>query len=126
MYVPDKLWRGEISPTDCYFRQGSIYQQTAEEVCSRMDVFLPMLTPEAKEYLEAINDLKGQRSLFPVGFSVLPYRCSQRREGFYYRYIFFVMSIRWRHLRYREESGKELYNGPLVKTTLEEIIVNTF
>ena len=63
MYVLDKLWRGEISPTDCYFRQGSIYQQTAKEVCSRMDAFLQMLTPEAKEYLEAINDLKSDLAL---------------------------------------------------------------
>ena len=59
MYVLKELWRGEISPTDRRVRQGSEYQQTAKEVREKMGEFLEMLTPEAREQLEAINDLKS-------------------------------------------------------------------
>ena len=63
MYVLRELWRGEISPTDRRVRQGSEYQQTAKEVREKMGEFLEMLTPEAKEQLEAINDLKSDLSV---------------------------------------------------------------
>ena len=63
MYVLRELWRGEISPTDRRVRQGSEYQQTAKEVRAKMGEFLEMLTPEAKEQLEAINDLKSDLSV---------------------------------------------------------------
>ena len=63
MYVLKELWRGEISPTDRRVRQGSEYQQTAKEVREKMGEFLEMLTPEAKEQLEAINDLKSDLSV---------------------------------------------------------------
>ena len=58
-----ELWRGEISPTDRRVRQGSEYQQTAKEVREKMGEFLEMLSPEARERLEAINDLKSDLSV---------------------------------------------------------------
>ncbi len=63
MDVLRELWRGEISPTDRRVRQGSEYQQTAKEVREKMGEFLEMLTPEAREQLEAINDLKSDLSV---------------------------------------------------------------
>ena len=63
MDVLRELWRGEISPTDRRVRQGSEYQQTAKEVREKMGEFLEMLTPEARERLEAINDLKSDLSV---------------------------------------------------------------
>ena len=63
MDVLRELWRGEISPTDRRVRQGSEYQQTAKEVREQMGEFLEMLSPEARERLEAINDLKSDLSV---------------------------------------------------------------
>ena len=63
MDVLRELWRGEISPTDRRVRQGSEYQQTAKEVREKMGEFLEILTPEAREQLEAINDLKSDLSV---------------------------------------------------------------
>ena len=63
MDVLRELWRGDISPTDRRVRQGSEYQQTAKEVREKMGEFLEMLSPEARERLEAINDLKSDLSV---------------------------------------------------------------
>lgn len=63
MYVLKELWRGEISPTDRRVRQGSEYQQTAKEVREKMGEFLETLSSEAREQLEAINDLKSDLSV---------------------------------------------------------------
>ena len=63
MYMLRELWRGEISPTDRRVRQGSEYQQQAMEVRKQMADFLKMLSPEAKERMEAITDLKHGLSL---------------------------------------------------------------
>lgn len=63
MDVLRELWRGEISPTDRRVRQGSEYQQTAKEVREKMGEFLEILSPEARERLEAINDLTSDLSV---------------------------------------------------------------
>lgn len=63
MYVLRELWRGEISPTDRRVRQGSEYQQQATEVRKQMADFVKMLSPEAKERMETITDLKHSLSL---------------------------------------------------------------
>ena len=63
MYVLKELWWGNISPTDRRVRQGSEYQQTAKEVREKMGEFLETLSPEAREQLEAINDLKSDLSV---------------------------------------------------------------
>ena len=63
MYVLDRLWRGEIAPTERSFRQGSQYQGTVKELCRQMDELLKLLSPEAKEQLEAVSALKSDISM---------------------------------------------------------------
>lgn len=63
MYVLRDLWRGEISPTDRRVRQGSEYQQRAAEVRKQMMEFAKVLSPEAKERMETITDLKHSLSM---------------------------------------------------------------
>lgn len=59
MYVMDRLWQGEISPAERRIRLGSEYQRTAHEVCQKIEAFRATLTPEAREQLEVIGDLKS-------------------------------------------------------------------
>ena len=74
MYVLRDLWRGEISPTDRRVRQGSEYQQQAMEISKQMADFVKMLSPEAKERMEDINDQKhsmamlAEEDVFIYGF----------------------------------------------------------
>ena len=63
MYVLRELWRGEISPTDRRVRQGSEYQQRAAEVRKQIIEFAAILSPEDKERMEAITDLKHSLSM---------------------------------------------------------------
>ena len=63
MYMLRELWRGEISPTDRRVRQGSEYQQRAAEVRKQLTEFAAMLSPEAKERMEDINDQKHSLSM---------------------------------------------------------------
>ena len=63
MYVLRDLWRGEISPTDRRVRQGSEYQQRAAEVRKQIAEFAAMLSPEAKERREDINDQKHSMAM---------------------------------------------------------------
>ena len=63
MYVLRELWRGEISPTDRRVRQGSEYQQRAAEVRKQMMELAAMLSPEVKERMDTINDLKHDLSM---------------------------------------------------------------
>lgn len=63
MYVLDRLWRGEIVPTERSFRQRSKYQITLKELCQQMDEFLKLLSPEAKKQLEAVSALKSDISM---------------------------------------------------------------
>ena len=74
MYVLRDLWRGEISPTDRRVRQGSEYQQRAAEARKQIAEFAAMLSPEAKEKMEDINDQKhsmamlAEEDVFIYGF----------------------------------------------------------
>ena len=74
MYVLRELWRGEISPTDRRVRQGSEYQQRAAEARKQIAEFAAMLSPEAKERMEEINDQKhsmamlAEEDVFIYGF----------------------------------------------------------
>ena len=63
MYVLRELWRGEVSPTDRRVRQGSEYQQRAAEVRKQMMELTTMLSPEVKERIDTINDLKHDLSM---------------------------------------------------------------
>ena len=74
MYVLRDLWRGEISPTDRRVRQGSEYQQRAAEARKQIAEFTAILSPEAKERMEDINDQKhsmamlAEEDVFIYGF----------------------------------------------------------
>ena len=74
MYVLRDLWRGEISPTDRRVRQGSDYQQRAAEARKQIAEFTAILSPEAKERMEDINDQKhsmamlAEEDVFIYGF----------------------------------------------------------
>ena len=74
MYMLRELWRGEISPTDRRVRQGSEYQQRAAEVRKQMMELTAMLSPEAKERMEDINDqnhsmaMLAEEDVFIYGF----------------------------------------------------------
>ena len=74
MYVLRELWRGEISPTDRRVRQGSEYQKRAAEARKQIAEFAAMLSPEAKERMEEINDQKhsmamlAEEDVFIYGF----------------------------------------------------------
>ena len=74
MYVLRDLWRGEISPTDRRVRRGSEYQQRAAEARKQIAEFAAMLSPEAKERMEDINDQKhsmamlAEEDVFIYGF----------------------------------------------------------
>ena len=76
MYVLRELWRGEISPTARRVRQGSEYQQRAAEVRKQIVEFAAMLSPEAKERMEDINDQKhsmamlAEEDVFIYGFQL--------------------------------------------------------
>ena len=76
MYVLRDLWRGEISPTDRRVRQGSEYQQRAAEARKQIAEFAAMLSPEAKEKMEDINDQKhsmamlAEEDVFIYGFQL--------------------------------------------------------
>ncbi len=63
MYVLDRLWRGEITPAERSVRQGSQYQRTVREFCAGMDELLRLLSPEAKEQLNAVSELKTDISM---------------------------------------------------------------
>lgn len=59
MYVLEKLWRGEISPTERCIRRGSKYQQASITFCERMDNLLSELPSDTSKKLEALSDLKS-------------------------------------------------------------------
>ncbi len=63
MYVLDKLWRGDISPTERMIRPGSEYHKALVKYCDQMDAFLETLSPEAKAQAEALEDLKSDLNL---------------------------------------------------------------
>ena len=74
MYVLDKLWRGEITPSERLVRPGSDYQKTANQRNAEMKRLLELLTPEAKEQLEAVETLRydmnmlSEEDVFICGF----------------------------------------------------------
>lgn len=63
MYVLEKLWRGEISPTERRIRRGSNYQQASTAFCERMDDLLSELPSDTRKQLEALSDLKSDINL---------------------------------------------------------------
>lgn len=63
MYVLEKLWWGEISPTERRIRRGSNYQQASTAFCERMDDLLSELPSDTRKQLETLSDLKSDINL---------------------------------------------------------------
>lgn len=74
MYVLDKLWRGEITPSERMVRPGSDYQKTSSQRNAEMKRLLELLSPEAKEQLEMVETLRydmnmlSEEDVFICGF----------------------------------------------------------
>ena len=76
MYVLDKLWRGEITPSERLVRSGSDYQKVSSQRNAEMKRLLELLSPEAKERLEVVETLKydmtmlSEEDVFIYGFQL--------------------------------------------------------
>ena len=76
MYVLDKLWRGEITPSERLVRSGSDYQKVSSQRNAEMKRLLELLSPEAKEQLEVVETLKydmtmlSEEDVFIYGFQL--------------------------------------------------------
>ena len=74
MYVLDKLWRGEITPSERLVRSGSDYQKVSSQRNAEMKRLLELLSPEATEQLEIVETLKydmtmlSEEDVFICGF----------------------------------------------------------
>ena len=74
MYVLDKLWRGEIPPSERLVRPGSEYQKTSTQHNAAMKLLLDLLSPEAKEQLDVVETLRydmnmlSEEDVFICGF----------------------------------------------------------
>lgn len=63
MYILEKLWRGEITPSEVYVTKGTEYHSTLVRFCNECEALSATLDAEGKERLEQIfslqNDLKS-------------------------------------------------------------------
>ena len=63
MFVLEKLWRDGITPSERYVRPGSEYQKASTRRTEEMKRLLELLTPEAKEQLEAVETLRNDMTM---------------------------------------------------------------
>ena len=63
MFVLDKLWRGEISPSERLVRPGRDYQKLSTQRNAASKRLLEMLSPEAKEPLEVGETLTCEMTM---------------------------------------------------------------
>ena len=57
MYLLDRLWRGEISPTERFVRPNSEYKKTSKQFSDEIDAFVSTLSPDAKRQMEVVDRL---------------------------------------------------------------------
>ena len=55
MYLLDRLWRGEISPTERFVRPNSEYKKTSKQFSDEIDAFVSTLSPDAKRQMEVVD-----------------------------------------------------------------------
>ena len=60
MYLLDKLWRGDIAPSERFVRKNSEYSQVAKRFCDEIETFLSDLSPEAKKQMEIVDSLRAE------------------------------------------------------------------
>ena len=58
MFVLDRLWRGEISPSERYIRRGSEYETLLKELSRQEEHLRSQLTAEGAEALSACQRLQ--------------------------------------------------------------------
>lgn len=63
MYLLDRLWRGDIAPSERYIRTGSEYQKISKTFCGVADTLHSGLSPEEKELWEEANRLKSELTM---------------------------------------------------------------
>ena len=74
MYLLDKLWRGDIAPSDRYIRPDSEYKKVARAFCDVADRLQDQLAPEGKKLWEEADRLKSdmvmltEEDVFIYGF----------------------------------------------------------
>ena len=59
MYLLDKLWRGDITPSEQYIRPDSEYKKVAREFCDAADKLQEQLSPDGKKLWEEADRLKS-------------------------------------------------------------------
>ena len=52
MYLLDKLWRGDVTPSERYIRPDSEYKKVAKQFCDAADRLQEQLSPEGKNLWE--------------------------------------------------------------------------
>ena len=74
MYLLDKLWRGDIAPSERYIRPDSEFKRKAKEFCDAAERLVEGLRPEGKQHWEDVERLKhdmnmlSEEDIFIYGF----------------------------------------------------------
>ena len=74
MYLLDKLWRGDITPSERYIRPDSEFKRKAKEFCDAAERLVEGLSPEGKNHWEDVERLKhdmnmlSEEDIFIYGF----------------------------------------------------------
>ena len=63
MYLLNKLWRGDISPTERYIRPESEYKRISKAFCDAAERLQEQLSPEGKQLWEEIDRLRADMTM---------------------------------------------------------------
>ena len=63
MYLLDKLWKGDIAPSERYIRPGSEYKRKSKAFCDAAERLQEQLSPEGKSLWEDVDRLKADMAL---------------------------------------------------------------
>ena len=91
-YCLDKLWRGDITPSERYIRPDSEFKRKAKEFCDAAERLVEGLSPEGKNHWEDVERLKhdmnmlSEEDIFIYGFRmgarmILDVVCDHKQIG---------------------------------------------
>ena len=63
MYLLDKLWKGDIAPSERYIRPGSEYKRKSKAFCDAAERLQEQLSPEGKSLWEDVDRLKADMAM---------------------------------------------------------------
>ena len=66
MYLLDKLWRGDIAPSERYIRPDSEFKRKAKEFCDAAERLVEGLSPEGKQHWEDVERLKHDMNMLDI------------------------------------------------------------